>query len=123
MNKHKLSIIIGILIIILSNSSCAATDERKKVIGKWKVEKVTTEQGTLDQRLTKFWAGKPLIEFFSDNTFVQEGNHGKWILLEDGRIKMERFGIVKFAKIKDNKMIYFQWFKDMGLDCVLVKEE
>jgi hypothetical protein len=60
-----------------------------------------------------------ILEFFKDNTWKMMDSTGKWVVLDDGRIKMDytSFGMTQafFAKISGNKLSLEMAGKKFGL--------
>ena len=64
--------VFAILSLVVAMFACSGIES--KVVGKW----VGDDAGR-----------EPAVEFFSDGTISWHGGCGNWVVLEDGRIKVE----------------------------------
>lgn len=94
------------LAIIIIALFLACTDQNSRIFGKWEfIESVSYLEG--QNEVTKNPSGWPkLLEFCQDHTVVNSMQSlGKWIILDDGRIKITNpVGMVFFASIQGDTL-------------------
>ena len=91
--------------LMLSNIACDAIGQNSKVLGKWECIKITKKDGR-EENLANYDKSMKIIEFFSDKTYMRGKISGNWIILEDGRMKMQdAFGNVTIGFIQGDKII------------------
>ena len=91
---------LSLLIIMAFVSLACGSNLEKDVIGTWKAVKVDGPESAKSQLV------RAEIEFFSDKTYNSTfDDPGQWIILDDGRIKIQNPVEVKFATIRGKQMI------------------
>jgi hypothetical protein len=109
MNTKKNVYLLTYLLIsslIISLIGCEGSEN--KVLGKWRFEMVVGDRET--KQWMKEEGSSVYIEFFKDKTYNSNNPliaNGKWIVLDDGRIKIavsQPYAPVLFGNIRDNKL-------------------
>ena len=79
---------LGVLIIGLAG--CSQAPPSQQILGKWEEIKKDAH-GVVYKKATAFTDNKSLrtMEFFKDGSMMYDTYYGKWVLLDDGRLKLE----------------------------------
>lgn len=103
--KSKITsvMLFNLITCVLIISQAAFADSSKILIGKWQMYKL------VESGMEKKIAQKFDIEFSNDNTYnsnMMNTSKGKWIILDDDRIKMTMFkGDIIWGQIQGDSLI------------------
>lgn len=93
-NEHSFKYFYLVIIIIALSVFLGCTGQKSKIIGKWKPVEVAEYTLGGKKKITKNPQSEAEFEFFKDNTvLMSKMGSGKWIILDDGRIKID-FGVL-----------------------------